>query len=159
MRNPLSARSAMRRVGELVVVVVAVAASSFVSTLVSNSPAEAGCGGPQVYTKQYGGSRAGAGSVRFDCVGDHLYLCDHQPDGRSVVVELDYNSEENGPQRYDRWNWWGPYKYNGCKDINIDATEWSRVLYRVCLGVHGHPGGVPGHVNDASCSGWADGTA
>jgi hypothetical protein len=131
------------------------------TTAASSSQAEAACGrdGDKLSTSAYGSSRAGAGSVWFECEGDLLYLCDHQEDGRSVLVELNYLGEDLVDREYDRWNWWGPYKYGGCKTININALEGSTVGYRVCLGVHGHPGGTPGDRLEGSCSRWGGGIA
>ena len=70
----------------------------------------------------------------FESTGDHLFLCDHQQDGRSVAVRLDYLRADGVDVETTRWYTGGPNTHNGCKDVNIDALEGSTVGYTVCLG-------------------------
>jgi len=96
-------------------------------------------------------------TVRFDSNGDHFFLCDLDADNRSVAVEFIWDRvAHNGQREFDRrWNWWGPNKYHGCKDIDIDAVEDSLVEFRVCIGVNGSPGGEPAEVT--TCAGFWSG--
>jgi hypothetical protein len=120
-------------------------------TAVAGSPASAAAGGrdgDKVYTVAYGSSRAGAGSVWFESTGDHLFLCDHQEDGRSVAVKIDYLRDDGVDIETTRWYTGGPGTHNGCKDVNINALEGSTVGYRVCLGRYSSPRDV----FESSCS-------
>lgn len=83
-----------------------------------------------------------AGSVWYKHDGDHFFLCDELKDNRSVLVQ--YDSKGDGKGMKDRWNWWGPSKFGGCKDINLNVREDLPLEYRVCLGVNGHLGGKKG---------------
>jgi len=94
----------------------------------------------------------GAGNARFAEYGDHIYLCDEKEDGHSVAVYVDYYHEDGYYKTDWRWNWWGPYKHGGCKDINLRVAENTTIGYYVCLGDHGHPGGKPANVIESSCS-------
>jgi hypothetical protein len=69
-------------------------------------------------------------------------------------VKLRYTTERGRRVSYWRWNWWGPYRHGGCKDLNLSVRENTDVYYRVCLGNYGHPGGRPADVIESSCSPW-----
>jgi hypothetical protein len=109
----------------------------------------AGEDGPRRFTL------GGAGSARFQDHGDHVYLCDHLEDGHSVGVRLVYQNEAGESLDYARWNWWGPNRFNGCKDINTAARDKTLFQYKVCLGDYAKPGGVPANAIDRTCSDWA----
>jgi hypothetical protein len=117
-------------------------------SIVTPPPAAAGDHGPIYTSSQYG-------SARFKAYGDHVFLCDHFWDGHSVAVKLAYQHETKGYVNYWRWNWWGPFKYNGCKDLNLAVKENTIFKYKVCLGENGHPGGQKADVLEWSCSGVA----
>src|SRR5690606_24091464 len=90
--------------------------------------------------------------ARFANYGDHIYLCDHAEDGHSVMVWVKYYHEDGYWKTLERWNWWGPKKYNGCKVINLRVKEQTWVEYYVCLGDHAKPGGKPPKVITGTCS-------
>ncbi len=105
--------------------------------------------GPRYFTLGH------AGSARFQDYGDHVFLCDHLADDHSVGVRMVYLSEAGIQMDYARWNWWGPNRFNGCKDINTAAVEGTQFKYRVCLGDYAKPGGRPANAIDRTCSNWA----
>jgi hypothetical protein len=129
----------------------ALSSSLIASCLVALAALPAFADGPKLQT--YTGNGQIGGSVWFKSGGDHLYLCDELKDGYSVVVEFQWHREATDRVEKDRrWNWWGPNRYGGCKDININAVEGSLIFYKVCLGLDAHPGGAPAFVVRNSCS-------
>lgn len=142
--QPRSMGNPFRRLG--IRFLPAIAAAIAIIAIVGATPASAA-----PYTVYTDGN---AGSARFAKYGDHIYLCDHEEDNHSVVVNLEYTNEKGKYVEHDRWNWWGPYKYDGCKDVDLKVREDTRIYYQVCLGDHGHPGGKKGHVIKTSCSYW-----
>jgi hypothetical protein len=132
----------------LVAIVTGTVLAAIMAVLLAAGPAAA-ADGPRFFTSDY------AGSARFQDKGDHVYLCDHREDGHSVGVRLSYLSESDVQRYYARWNWWGPHRFNGCKDINTAAAEGTPFMYRVCLGDYAKPGGRPADAIGATCSGWA----
>jgi hypothetical protein len=126
--------------------VLAVVIAAFIA--VGAGPAAAENNGP-IYTV---GSWGHHGSARYQDYGDHVYLCDHKEDGHSVAVQLTYRTEHHHFVDYWRWNWWGPHKFNGCKDLNLSVDDGYAFSYRVCVGNHGHPGGAKATPIYGSCS-------
>jgi hypothetical protein len=92
------------------------------------------------------------GNARFAAYGDHMYVCDEAEDGHSVGVYLDYTKANGDYVTEWRFNWDGPYKYNGCKDINLNVHEDTQIFYKVCLADHAKPGGQEPDVITGSCS-------
>jgi hypothetical protein len=111
--------------------------------------ARAAADGPRTFTKRH------AGSARFQDRGDHVYLCDHLPDRRSVAVHLRYRGENGRYYNHWRWQWWGPKRFNGCKDLDLAVAEGTTIFYEPCLGVHGRPGPPRADVLGSTCGGWA----
>jgi hypothetical protein len=139
-------KSASRRLA-----VAALLSSLIASSLVALAAPPAFADGPKLRT--YTGNGQIGGTVWFKSYGDHFYLCDELKDGYSVAVEFQWHREATNRVETDRrWNWWGPDRYGGCKDINIDAVEGTLVFYNVCLGLDAHPGGEPAYVVRNSCS-------
>jgi hypothetical protein len=107
--------------------------------------------GPKVWAGDY----AQAGSAWYkdgDFSTGHVYLCDHAEDGPSVAVYLLYERVDGRAREEWHWNWWGPYKYNGCKDLKLDVKDDTTMFYKVCLGDYGSPGGKKAKVIKSSCS-------
>jgi hypothetical protein len=116
------------------------------------APLATAADGPKVYA----GDHAQAGSAWYkdgDFSTGHIYLCDHAEDGHSVAVYLLYERVDGRNVEEWRWNWWGPYKYNGCKDLKLEVKDNTSIFYRVCLGDYARPGSKKAKVIKSSCSG------
>jgi len=136
--------------GALSLIGVTLAAAALMS-----APPAAASNGPKVYARDH------AGSAWFKDDSNHVYLCNHASDKRAVAVQLQYRSHTGRNKDYWRWNWWGPTKYNGCKEVlrsdkdsDHVVAQGAQILYRVCLGKDGSPGGKGADVIESTCSSW-----
>jgi hypothetical protein len=130
-------RTAIRRVAPIAVI-AALAAS------VATSPAAASSG-------PYCTSNGVSGCASFKSEGDHFYVCDYREDNRSVAVRYVY-FDRHGTQRTGyAVNYWGPHRYNGCRDVVANHTEGSVLGYHVCLANHAHPGGKKMKIVGGTC--------
>jgi hypothetical protein len=70
-----------------------------------------------------------AGMAYFVAYGEHLYVCDKQPDGYAAVAE--YTRTDVPGQNNVAWNRNGS---GTCIDHNMNMPEGAKITFRVCLG-------------------------
>lgn len=131
----------MRMKRSLIRLLVATAVAVMTAVAVGASPPAADHG--PIYTVNYGGGAS------FADYGDYVYACDYESDGKSVAVEVTYTPGGTDYVEFDRRSHWSGSE---CARFNFNMAEDSLVAYRVCLGDHGAPGGIPAEVWEVSCS-------
>lgn len=69
-----------------------------------------------------------AGDASFTPYGEHLIICDKNPDGKGVRVEYRRSDVPNQNNIQDNRGGNGT-----CRDVNFDMPEGATITYRVCL--------------------------
>jgi hypothetical protein len=92
---------------------------------------------------------ARSGCASFHTKGDKFYVCDYAVDDMSVVVKYRRHYSKTW---HTATNYLGPHKYNGCVKKTRNTKEHTGVWWKVCLAVHGRPGGKRMRIISSSCS-------